>query len=157
MASYFPTKNFAELRALAVVAALAGALVAPVKATAAGESGNAADVKREAAETLDAIKAYSVEQRDEAVQELEDALARLDTRIEALSARIDSKASDMKADARANAEKTLAELRQARSKLGEKYENLKESSGDAWDRVKSAFAESYENVSQSLQRAVEEF
>ncbi len=159
MHSYFLTKNFAKLRNFAVVASLAGALVTPIAPTSANETakGDAAAVKREAAETLDAIKTYSAEQRDEAVQELEDFLARLDTRIEALSARIDSKASDMKADARANAEKSLKELRQARSKLGEKYESLKDSSGDAWDSVKNAFAESYENVSQSLQRAVEEF
>lgn len=159
MNSQTPTKTRINYRNLTLITALAGALAAPVTPVVASDSGKdeSAAVKREASEALDAIKSYSAEQRDQAVQELDDVLTRLDSRIAALKVRIDNKAADMKDDARANAESTMNELRQARDALGEKYEDLKDSSGDAWGRVKNAFAESYESVSQSLQRATEEF
>jgi len=105
------------------------------------------DVKRETKELLQTLKAYSADQRDEAIQKTKTALDRLDKRIEALEARIDRDWDKMDAAAREKARANRKALREQRAQVAEWYGKLKGSSVEAWEHVKKGFADAYRALS----------
>ncbi len=141
---------------MAILFAVLGA--APVCfAETAGEKTTAKDVKQEAQEVIQALKGYTVEQRDEAIKKTKAALDNLDNRIDDLEKRIDESWDKMNGAARREARQSLKELRKQRVKVAEWYGSLKSSSADAWEHVKKGFSESFKAIHNAWGKAVEEF
>ncbi|HLQ01398.1 MAG TPA: hypothetical protein VK143_03770 [Burkholderiales bacterium] len=141
-----------SVRALALGALLA---VSPLSsaAEASGNKTTAKDIAREADETGQAIKNYTVAQRDEAVKKAKAALDDMDRRIGRMERKLDGEWDRMDQAARKKARATLNALRRERNEVAEWYGGLKHSSAESWEQVKAGFVKSYEVLKESLARA----
>jgi septal ring factor EnvC (AmiA/AmiB activator) len=104
------------------------------------------DVKQETQELISRIKGYTADQRDEAIKQTEQALKKLDNRIDALETDISNSWDQIDKAARDKAQTGLKELRKQRIALAEWYGSLKSSSGSAWEQMKQGFADAYQNI-----------
>lgn len=114
-------------------------------------------VKKEVADAARAIKAYSVDQRDEAVKKAKASLDDLDASIEQLQASIDKKWDQMNQASREKARATMEKLGRQRNQVAEWYGGLKHSSAGAWDNVKQGFSDAYGTLADSWEKAIAEF
>ena len=115
------------------------------------------DVKEKAEEAVQAIKDYSVNQRDEAVKKAKAAMDKLDARINSMESELDKKWSQMDESAREKGRASLTALRKQRDEVAEWYGGLKHSSRKAWEDVKKGFLKSYQELRESLNKAHSEF
>ncbi|MBU0484334.1 MAG: hypothetical protein KKB30_07455 [Proteobacteria bacterium] len=115
------------------------------------------EVKQNSKDLLKTINAYTVEQRDEAVNKTKAALDKLDQRIEALEKRADQNWDKMDKTARQNTRASLQELRRQRTKVAEWYGSLKSSTGEAWVHMKNGFTEAYQALDEAWQKSEKEF
>ena len=115
------------------------------------------DVKRETSEAIQAIKNYSVDQRDKAVKEVKVILEDLDDRIDRLQSRIEQRWDEMDQSSRESIAKSLKVLRKQRNELSEWYGGLKHSSAGAWGHIKQGFVKGYEALSNAFDQAEREF
>ena len=115
------------------------------------------DVKKEVSEAADAIKRYSVDQRDAALSKAQTVMDALDDKIDKLEASIHKNWEKMDQATRRQAQAALDNLKMQRKKMVESYVALKHSSAGAWEQVKKGFADSYEDLDDAWQRAKEEF
>jgi len=104
------------------------------------------DVKQETQDLITKLKGYTAEQRDEAVKQTEQALQKLDNRIDALETRIYNGWEKMDKAARDDAQASLKELRKQRIVLAEWYGSLKNSSASIWEQMKKGFSDAYQAV-----------
>ena len=141
-----------SVRALALGALLA---VSPLSsaAEASGNKTTAKDIAREADETGQAIKNYTVAQRDEAVKKAKAALDDMDRRIGRMERKLDGEWDRMDQAARRKARATLNALRRERNEVAEWYGGLKHSSAESWEQVKAGFVKSYEALKESFAKA----
>jgi len=116
-----------------------------VFSASSGET-TAADIKQETLELLQALKAYSVEQRDKAVEQASIALDNLDRRIEKLEADMLAHWDEMDQATRAKAQASLQALRQQRTRVAEWYGSMKSGSASAWAHIKQGFTSAYEDL-----------
>lgn len=151
----FMTINSRCMSLLAVVCTLGLAL--PVAAVAADETVSAEKVKAEAKDLMQALKGYTVAQKDEAVRKTGAALDALDRRIEVLETRVDRQWGRMSEATRSQSRATLSALREERTEVAEWYGGLKNSSADAWGHVKQGFSNAYKSLQQSWDKAEQEF
>lgn len=151
---------------LALVSALAIAAVASLSiaaissagtASSAGEDTRAAAVQEEMAEAIEAVQAYSAAQREQAVDEANEALAELDNYIENLEARLARQWDQMSVAARERAQDLLARLKVQRAELAETLKELQASSSNAWEEIKQGVVKSYQAIRDALDEATEEF
>jgi len=134
------------------------AIAAPSQAALSpGDKTSIKEVKQETRQLIESIKSYSADQRDQAIQEIEIAIARLDQRIESLQARVDSQWDEMAAPARKQARASLRTLRKQRIELAEWYGNLKGSSAGAWNEIKRGFSKAYGDINKAWEKALNEF
>lgn len=115
------------------------------------------DVKKETSDLIQTLKSYGAAQRDQAIQEVEIAIIRLDNRIDSLQTRIDGQWDDMTQPAREQARATLNALQQQRIKLAETYGSLKSSSSSAWYDIKRGFSKAYSDINKAWEKALKEF
>lgn len=120
-------------------------------------SATAQDVKKETQELIRTLGEYSVAQRDEAIETVQQAMQKLDRRIEGLENRIDNNWDKMNQSARKEARANLKALRQQRNKLAEQYGSLKNSSASAWGHMKKGFSDAYQSVHDAWEKAEGEF
>ena len=113
------------------------------------------DVKRETAETVQAIKKYSAAQQDEAMKQAQAALQALDARIASLEGQLDKQWGQMNQSARQKAKATLAALRKQRNTVAEWYGGLQYGSVNAWEQMKQGFADAYAALQESWEKAQE--
>lgn len=143
---------------LILVLPLSIAGMAPAHAAlSATDEASVKEVKKETADLLQSIKSYSAAQRDEAIQEIEIAIIRLDNRIEKLQARIDNQWDDMTDPAREQARASMRALQKQRVKLAEWYGNLKGTSSSAWNEIKRGFSNAYRDINKGWERALKQF
>ena len=114
------------------------------------------EVNQEIKEAFEAVKNYTVDQRDEAVKKIKIALENTDRQIESVENRIGKKWDQMDQAARRKARSTLASLRKQRNELAEWYGGLKYSSAEAWGHVQNGFLKSYEALSKAFSKAESE-
>jgi ubiquinone biosynthesis protein UbiJ len=145
-----------SVRALALGALLT---VSPLSFAAETSSSKttAKDVSRKVDETGQAIKNYTVAQRDEAIKKAKAALDDLDARIGRLERRLDNEWDRMDQAARKKARATQKALRRERNEVAEWYGGLKHSSAESWEQVKAGFVKSYEVLKASFAKARKEF
>jgi len=115
------------------------------------------EVKQKVAEAAEAIKNYSVDQRDEAVKKAKVALDDLDARIDRMESQLNKKWDQMDQTTRKKARATLTALRKQRSELAEWYGGLKHSSSNAWEDVKKGFLNSYRELREAFDKAYSQF
>ena len=116
----------------------------------------AADSKQVITETeaaWAAIKGYSAEQREQALQKSRKAIDALDQRIAELEAEGQAKWDTMNTSAQREWNEGLTSLRTQRTDLAKWYGAMKHSSANAWEQVKSAFSASYNVLKDSLRAA----
>ena len=114
--------------------------IAPLShAETSSEKTSIEEVKQETQDLIQTIKAYTADQRDEAIQKTKSALENLDKRIDSLETRIDNNWDNMNKAAREKARANLKALRKQRIKVAEWYGSLKSSSADAWEKSEQAF------------------
>jgi hypothetical protein len=144
------------VRALALGALLT---VSPLSFTAetSGNKTTAKDVSRKVDDAGQAIKNYTVAQRDEAIKKAKIALDDLDVRIGRMERKLDNEWDRMDQAARKKARATLNALRKERNEAAEWYGGLKHSSAEAWEQVKAGFVKSYEVLKESFTKAGKEF
>jgi len=131
------------------------ALALPSQASLSpGDKASIAQVKQETRDLLQSIKSYSAAQRDEAIQEIEIAIVRLDNRIESLQNRIDNEWDRMAAPARMQARESLRSLQRQRIELAEWYGNLKGSSAAAWSKIRRGFSKAYSDINKAWEKAL---
>lgn len=138
----------------AVIAVLGMAPSSVAKST--GDGATLEEVKTETKDLLEALKSYSVQQRDVAVEKTRAAMERLDQRVDALEAQVDQRWEKMSESARREARASLKELRKQRAQVAEWYGGLKNSSADAWDHVKQGFTGAYTELQTAWEKAEKE-
>ena len=141
-----------SVRALALGALLAGSPLSSA-AEAPGNKATAKDIAREADETGQAIKNYTVAQRDEAVKKAKAALDDLDGRVGRMERKLDGEWDRMDQAARRKARATLNALRRERNEVAEWYGGLKHGSAESWEQVKAGFLKSYQALKESFAKA----
>ncbi|GAA5131765.1 hypothetical protein GCM10023339_64540 [Alloalcanivorax gelatiniphagus] len=97
-------------------------------------------------DTWEAIKRFSVEQKDQALTALSQAMTALDEDIDNARANIDANWQDMSQDARLEKQEALSEMKDQREDLGRKYQELKAASADNWDAAKVRFGNAWEHT-----------
>ena len=115
------------------------------------------EVKKETQDLIQAVKGYTADQRDEAIQKTKAALDNLDQRIDALETRIDTDWGKLDNAAREKARASLRVLRKQRTQAAEWYGSLKNSSADAWGHMKKGFSDAYKALYDAWEKAEKEF
>ena len=118
---------------------------------------SASEVKKETQELIEAVKSYTAEQRDEAMEKTRSALDNMDRRIDALKKRMDDDWDKMDKAARENAKKSMEELRKQREKVAEQYARFKGSATDTWENVKKGFSDAYQALYDSWEKSERQF
>ncbi len=118
---------------------------------------SASDVKKEAVETYQVLKEYTLEQRDEAIDAAEEKIAKLDTRIAEMQQLIDDKWQNMSKETRIKTRNSIDALNQKRQDLAEWLGGLRYSSRQAWEDVKKGFADSYDRLERAFAEASQDF
>jgi len=115
------------------------------------------DVKEKVAAAAEAIKNYSVDQRDEALKKAQAVLDDLDGRIDRMQSQLNEKWDQMDKLARQKATDSLTTLRKQRNDIAEWYGGLKHSSSNAWEDVKKGFLKSYQALRDTFDKVQSEF
>ena len=114
-------------------------------------------VQQEAQDLIEALKGYTADQRDAAIQRSKRALEILDTRIDELEIKIADDWDQMSSAGREKTRESLKTLRKKRNDVAEKYGSLKASSTSAWEEMKKGFSDAYEDLSDAWAKSVNEF
>ena len=115
------------------------------------------EIQQETRELLQALKSYTVEQRDEAIRKIKAAQENLDRRIEMLEQDIAQNWDKMDGATREKSRASLKALRQQRTEVAEYYGSLKTSSAAAWGHMKQGFSSAYRALHDAWEKAEEEF
>jgi hypothetical protein len=113
---------------------------------------SAKDVSQKASETVEAIKSYSVEKKDEAVAYAKKVGADADARIKELKAQ----AARQTGEAKAKSDALIKDLEAKRAQAGRKAREMSQATRASWDKTKDAFAEAYREVAAAYDRAAAE-
>ena len=122
-----------------------------------GDKTSIKEVKKETQDLIQALKAYSADQRDAAIQKTKASLDSLDKRIDALEKRIDNNWDKMNKSAREETRASLKSLQQQRVQVAEWFGRLKSSSDDAWEHMKKGFSKAYSDINDAWEKAEKEF
>ncbi|MGD8616464.1 MAG: hypothetical protein PVI91_12485 [Gammaproteobacteria bacterium] len=145
------------LACLLMLGAGAGLAADPNAApSAATDTTDFAELKREWADAIRALKSYSAGQRDEAVARAKETLDAMDRRIDQLETRAQQQWANLSESARQKREASLRALRKQRNEVAQWYGGMKHSSAGAWESVKQGFIESYGVLGQSFRQAWDE-
>lgn len=108
-------------------------------------------------ETMENLKSYSAEQRDQALKAGRKTLDAMDRRLDEMEAWTKEKWSSLSEDTREERTEMLRYMREQRSKVAEWYGGMKHSSSDAWESTKRGFIGAYEELQESYDDAVDSF
>ena len=141
-----------------IIGLVATILIAPLcHAGTSSDKTSIEEVKQETQDLIQTLRAYSADQRDEAIQKTKSVLENIDQRIDALETRIDNNWDRMNKAARENARKSLKALHKQRTKVAEWYGSMKSSSVDAWEHIKKGFSDAYEALYDAWEKSEKEF
>jgi len=118
-----------------------------------GQKTTASDVKEDAMETYDALKSYTLEQRNEAVIFAQKKINKLDVRIAEMRKTVNEKWQDMSKATQEKTRETLDTLSKEREDLAEWLGGIRYSSKEAWEDVKKGFADSYDRMEKAFEEA----
>lgn len=115
------------------------------------------DMNKKVEAAAEAIKNYTVAQKDEAIKNAKATLDDLDARIKQMEDRLDKEWNHMDQTARDTARASIRRLREQRTELADWYGQLKQSSAAAWEHVKQGFVDSYETLRASVAKVQKDF
>ncbi len=98
---------------------------------------------------IEAVGDYGATQREQAVENAEEALNAADRQIEKVEKRLRERWGSLSTDAKQSYSKALHDLRQARNRLSEHYGAMQQASAGAWSEVQEAFS----NAGRDLEEA----
>lgn len=128
-----------------------------VSSSAVADDAARKDVSKKVEAAAEAIKNYTVAQKDEALKSAKATLEDLDARIVQMEDRLDKQWSQMDNAARDTARASIRNLREQRTEVADWYGQLKQSSAAAWDRVRRGFSDSYEALRTSIEKVQKQF
>ena len=139
-----------QIIAFAALAVLVGCSRSePPRAEAASNTTvTAREVQERYKDAAESTKTYVAENKDEFLAATDKKLKELDAKIGDLTKKSESYTDDAKVEA----DKALAALREQRKTANEKFEEVKKSSAEAWKEVKAGF----ESVLAELEKAYED-
>jgi DNA repair exonuclease SbcCD ATPase subunit len=111
------------------------------------------DVKDKYKDALKTTGDYAVQSKDDFMAAMDKKMKELDAEINDLS----QKSANLKNDAKLQADKALAKLREERDAAGQKYDELKQSSQNTWDKSKAAFQAAWNDVENAYTDAKAKF
>ena len=100
-------------------------------------------------ESMEDIREYSVEQKNEAMQVARHALDELQQQMTLLQADIDSRWQELSQDARLQKQEALSALKQEQKELETRYQSMQEAGKENWDAAKQQFQESWAAAKQN--------
>lgn len=100
-------------------------------------------------ESMEDIREYSVEQKNEAMQVARHALDDLHQQMTLLQADIDSQWQELSQDARLQKQEALSALKQEQKELEASYQSMQEAGKENWDAAKQQFHESWAAAKQN--------
>ena len=112
-----------------------------------------AEVKKEVKEATTATKEYLAGSKEEFVATMKQKLAEFDARISELA----TKSEGYKDDAKVQADKALASLKEQRGKLNEQFESFKQASADTWRDMKAGLASAMDELERAYENAKAKF
>lgn len=113
----------------------------------------AQDVKEKYKEAALATKNYVAENKDEFVATMDKKLTELDEKISVLA----KKSEGYKDNAKVEADKALAALREERKTAGEQFDKVKKASAEAWKDVKAGFATAMDKLEETYDKVKARF
>jgi hypothetical protein len=103
--------------------------------------------------TMDEIKSYSVEKKNEAVAHSKKLVKDFDVKIKDLEMQISKDTSAAGADAKRQA-KELTDLKAARATASKSADEMSKASKESWEGAQKAFHDSYKDLQKSYDAAV---
>jgi hypothetical protein len=104
-------------------------------------------------DTMDKMKGYTVEKKNEAVAHGKKAMSDLDVKIKELEGQLGRDASAAKADA----QRQMKELKGKQAETAKKLDELGKASAQSWEATKQGFADAYKDLQKSYDKAVASF
>ncbi len=114
---------------------------------------SAKEVQKQAAETYETIKNYTIDQRDEALATMNKQLESVDAKIDEMSQEVDDRWQSMSKASREKSREMMRKLNKARQDVAEWYGGMQHSSTEAWQEVKEGYADSYKRLQQAFDSA----
>lgn len=121
----------------------------------AADPGSLEHLRDQWSQTVSSLKAFSAEQRDEALASADRSIKLLDRQIEALENEAREGWQDLGEEARAKQRQSLDALRRQRNQLSEWVGSMKSGSRNAWEDSKQGFISTYNKAASSLQQGIE--
>jgi hypothetical protein len=113
------------------------------------------DVRSEISQAMEAIAAYSEQERDQALAGARAAMTGLDAEIERREEAVRENWAEMSDATRDTARARLRDMREARNRLSERYGALETGASGAWDELKSGFSNAWGAFSEAWSAADE--
>ena len=104
------------------------------------------DVRQEMSEVSEMLTHYTVQQRDEALQETQKAITNVDKRIDQMEKNIQAKWDEMSESARTKATDAMNAIKEKRAELGKRYSELESGTDDAWDDLMKGFSNAWDEL-----------
>ena len=111
------------------------------------------EVGQKASETVQAIRDYTVEKKDEAVAHAKQATADLEAKIKDLEAQAAKQTGELKAKSQAQ----IKDLNAKRAKASQKAADLGRATKASWEKAKEGFADAYRDLASAYDKAAAEF
>jgi flagellar motility protein MotE (MotC chaperone) len=142
---------------VAAIMGSAGVAYADDEGEGVADSVELETVQEEWAEAVEALKGYSVNQREVAVEKAGEVLEDMDERIEVLQEKTVDEWESLSAETREARLEALRALVKQREELAEWYGGMKHSSAQAWGEVREGFIGAYGVLQDAWVDAAEEF
>lgn len=110
-------------------------------------------LEKQWSETVTALKSYTAQQRDKALEAGKKTLDAMDQRMDELEAWTHEHWNSLSKESRKKNLELLAEMRRQRNKVAQWYGGMKHSSAGAWNGVKQGFIKSYNKLQTLYHRA----
>ena len=115
------------------------------------------EVKQKVGDAMEAIREYSIDQKNQALSKAREALDRMDRKMDELERRSHEKWQQMNKATREKTEEELRKLRKERNDIAEWYGGMKQSSAKSWNKVKKGFIGSYHSLEKSFDKISKRF
>jgi hypothetical protein len=111
------------------------------------------ELRQKYTDALESTKDYTAQKKDEFLAAMGRNMKELDARMDELA----KKTEGYKDDARVEADKVMAALREQRDALGKKYDALKKTGEDTWEKGQADVASAWSKMEKAYENAKSKF